>query len=137
VRIPLPAVKRKARIEIIPLIDIVFFLLATFVMVSLSMVQNQGISVNLPKAGSGVPQDRSLMTVVSIASDGAVFVNKERTDLETMKQRLAALRSQENDLKVSIQADENTDFGHAVRVMDEIRKLGIQKLSIQTRGGEK
>ena len=136
-RIPLPAVKRKARIEIIPLIDIVFFLLATFVMVSLSMVQNQGISVNLPKAGSGVPQSRSLMTTVSIASDGTVFVNKERTDLETMKHRLAALKSQEADLKVSIQADENTNFGYAVRVMDEIRKLGVQKLSIQTRGGEK
>ena len=48
--ISLPNVKRKARIEIIPLIDVVFFLLATFVMVSMSMVKNQGLQVRLPSA---------------------------------------------------------------------------------------
>ena len=51
-RIPAPAGRKKARIEIIPLIDVVFFLLATFVMVSLSMVKNEGISVNLPTAAT-------------------------------------------------------------------------------------
>lgn len=48
--LPLPNIRRRPRIEIIPLIDIIFFLLATFVMVSLSMVRNQGLNVNLPRA---------------------------------------------------------------------------------------
>lgn len=56
-KIPLPTTRRKARIEIIPLIDVVFFLLATFVMVSLSMIKNQGIRVNLPSAVTGTPQE--------------------------------------------------------------------------------
>ena len=53
--ISLPNVKRKARIEIIPLIDVVFFLLATFVMVSMSMVKNQGLQVRLPSAVTALP----------------------------------------------------------------------------------
>ena len=57
-RIPSPTVARRARIEIIPLIDIMFFLLATFVMVSLSMVKNQGIPIRLPVATTSAPQDR-------------------------------------------------------------------------------
>ncbi len=52
-KIPSPRAARKARIEIIPLIDIIFFLLATFVMMSLSMIKNRGIPVNLPVASSG------------------------------------------------------------------------------------
>ncbi len=54
--IPSPRSKKRARIEIIPLIDIIFFLLATFVMVSLSMVKNKAIPVNLPPASTGAPQ---------------------------------------------------------------------------------
>jgi biopolymer transport protein ExbD len=137
VRIPLPAVKRKARIEIIPLIDIVFFLLATFVMVSLSMVQNQGISVTLPKAATGVPQEKTATAALSIASDGSIFLNKEQIDREALKRRLTALRSEDENVRVSIHADETADFGHAVDVMDLVRKQGIHKISIQTRGGEK
>jgi biopolymer transport protein ExbD len=53
--IPSPRGQKRARIEIIPLIDIMFFLLATFVMVSLSMVKNQGIPVRLPSAATGQP----------------------------------------------------------------------------------
>lgn len=55
-KIPSPRSNKRARIEIIPLIDIIFFLLATFVMVSLSMVQNRGIPVTLPAAATGAPQ---------------------------------------------------------------------------------
>ena len=55
-KITSPVSRKKARIEIIPLIDIMFFLLATFVMVSMSMVKNQGIAVNLPKASTSAAQ---------------------------------------------------------------------------------
>jgi len=54
----IPSVRRRARIEIIPLIDIIFFLLATFVMVSTSMIKNLGITVQLPVASTSAPQDR-------------------------------------------------------------------------------
>lgn len=134
VKIPSPVAKRKARIEIIPLIDIVFFLLATFVMVSLSMVKNQGISVNLPKATTASAQDASAFATVSLSADGDLYLNKEKVSLETMKNKLEAQKSSGSELRVMVQADTDADFGAAVSVMDEIRRLGITKIAIQTKG---
>ncbi len=134
VKIPSPVAKRKARIEIIPLIDIVFFLLATFVMVSLSMVKNQGISVNLPKATTASAQDTSALATVSLSADGDLYLNKEKVSLETMKNKLEAQKSAGTELRVMVQADTDADFGAAVSVMDEIRRLGITKIAIQTKG---
>ena len=69
--IPSPrAHKRGARIEIIPLIDIIFFLLATFVMVSLSMVKNRAIPVNLSAAATAAPQDRTEIAAIKIEHNG-------------------------------------------------------------------
>ncbi len=60
--IPSPRPQKRARIEIIPLIDVIFFLLATFMMVSLSMVKNKGISVNLPVAAASQPQNAKILS---------------------------------------------------------------------------
>ena len=62
--------RKRARIEIIPLIDVVFFLLATFMMVSLSMVKNNGIKVNLPAAATSAPQEHNDRTTISVTKDG-------------------------------------------------------------------
>ena len=132
--IPLPSAKRKARIEIIPLIDIVFFLLATFVMVSLSMVKNHGIPVNLPRAATASAQDRENFAAVSVTESGELYLNKVKVDISQLRTRLRDLKAQEPDLRVMIQGDEKAGFGAAVQVLDEVRKLGIQKVSIQTKG---
>lgn len=135
-RIPLPAARRKARIEIIPLIDVVFFLLATFVMVSLSMVKNQGISVNLPSAVTGTAQERKSFTTVSVMEDGRLFLDKEAVNIEELKVRLDRMKG-DPDFKVLIHADEKAYFGAAVQILDEVRKLGITKVAIQTKGAER
>ncbi len=131
-RIPLPSVKKKARIEIIPLIDIVFFLLATFVMVSMSMIKNQGISVNLPKAATGTAQERKTSATVTVTQAGWIYLNKERMSLDEMRAHLQKMKAVEPDMRVFIHGDENASFGTAVQVLDEVRKMGIQKVSIQT-----
>src|ERR1700710_325976 len=100
--IPSPRSKRKARIEIIPLIDIVFFLLATFVMVSLSMVKNQGISVNLPVASTSAAQERKDYTTIPVNEKGDYFFNKEPVTMEQIPARLAALKSADPDPRVFI-----------------------------------
>ena len=68
IQIPSPRSKRRARIEIIPLIDIMFFLLATFVMVSLSMVKSKGVPVHLPGAASGETQNREEFTSITVTA---------------------------------------------------------------------
>ena len=132
-QIPSPRVNKKARIEIIPLIDIIFFLLATFVMVSLSMVKNKGIAVNLPVAATSAPQDRKDFAVITVTKDGELFFNKEKTTPELLQARLRELQREQPDPKVFINGDEKAFFGQAVAVLDEVRRLGITKVAIETK----
>lgn len=131
-KIPSPVQRRRARIEIIPLIDIVFFLLATFVMVSLSMVKNQGISVNLPAASTSTPQDRKVFTTLTVTEEGFLYLDKEKISLTDLPARLKRMKQSEPDLKIFIHGDEKAYFGSAVQVLDEVRKLGISKVALQT-----
>ncbi|MEI9892581.1 MAG: biopolymer transporter ExbD [Chthoniobacter sp.] len=131
--IPSPRAQKRARIEIIPLIDIVFFLLATFVMVSLSMVKNQGISVNLPVAATSAAQERKDYTTISVNEKGDYFFNKEPVTLEQLPARLAALKNTDPDPRVFINGDQKAEFGKAIAVLDEVRKLGISKVAIETK----
>ena len=132
-KIPSPRLARRARIEIIPLIDIMFFLLATFVMVSLSMVKNQGLPVKLPVASTSAPQDRKDFTSITVNDKGEFFFNKEpiaRADLGT---RLQALKNSQADPKIFINGDGKTQFENVVTILDEVRKAGISKVAIETR----
>ncbi len=131
--IPSPRSAKKARIEIIPLIDIIFFLLATFVMVSLSMVKNQGITVNLPVASTSAPQEHKDVSTISITDAGGYYFNKESVTLEQLVERLKTLKETQPDPQVFINGDQKAEFGNAVGVLDEIRKLGISKVAIQTK----
>ena len=135
--IPSPRTRRGARIEIVPLIDIMFFLLATFVMVSLSMVKNHGIVVHLPTASSSEAQDRKDYVSITVSEDGSLFFNKEPTSLEELPSRLALLKGSDPDPRIFINGDEHADFGRAVAVLDEVRRGGIVKVAIETKAGNR
>jgi biopolymer transport protein ExbD len=126
---------KRARIEIIPLIDIIFFLLATFVMVSLSMTKNQGVSVALPQAASAESlSDRQSNDTVTLSVNGVgeVFYNKEKTTLAQLPLKLQTLKSSSKDPRVVINGDSKADFTTVVAVLDEVRKIGISKVGIAT-----
>ena len=86
VRSPIP--HHKARIEIIPLIDIMFFLLASFMMVSLSQVHVKGIKLNLPTGLMGQTQSRREYVALSVDKDGDIYYDKEKVDPNEIYQRL-------------------------------------------------
>src|SRR5260221_7645307 len=100
---------KRARIEIIPLIDIMFFLLATFVMVSLSMTKNQGVQVSLPTANSAAAlndqQDQDKAVTLSVTSKGDLFYNKEKVTLAQLPLKLQTLKVTAKDPKVIINSD--------------------------------
>ena len=89
--------KKSARIEIIPLIDIIFFLLATFIMVSLSMSKNQGVQVALPNAGTaaslGDQQEMDKAVTLSVTENGDVFFNKEKITLAQLPLKLQTYKT--------------------------------------------
>jgi biopolymer transport protein ExbD len=125
---------KRARIEIIPLIDIIFFLLATFIMVSLSMTKNQGIQVALPTAASAASlgDDSDKAVTLSVSPKGDVYYNKEKITLAQLPLRLQVLKASVKEPKVIVNSDSAADFKHVVAVLDEVRKIGITKVGINT-----
>ncbi len=127
---------KRARIEIIPLIDIMFFLLATFIMVSLAMTKNQGVQVALPTAASaaslGDQQEMEKAVTLSVSGNGDVFYNKDKITLAQLPMKLQTLKSTAKDPRVIINSDASADFKHVVAVLDEVRKIGIAKVGINT-----
>jgi biopolymer transport protein ExbD len=131
--IPSPSARRKARIEIIPLIDIMFFLLATFVMVSLSMVKNKGIPVNLPGASTAQLQDRGETHFVTLTRAGEIVVDRQTIHPSALEGVLRDLQSADPDPRLLISGDTDSSFGTAVLVLDTARRLGIRRIAIQTK----
>ena len=128
-------VRKKARIEIIPLIDVIFFLLATFVLFTLSL--NSIRSVRREPAGGGPaepgqpPKDDSV--TIQVSGDGAIFWNRELIDMGEVPARIAHYKTQTDDPRILIAGDEKARFGLTVAVLDEVRKAGIEKFSVETR----
>ena len=130
--IPSPRKKRRARIEIIPLIDIIFFLLATFMMVSLSMIKNQGLSVHLPVASSGSTQDRNDVVTITVSETGSYTWNKEAFDPSELASRLVQLKTTQPEAKLIINGDNRVQLQSVVTILNEARKAGLAKVVIQT-----
>ena len=83
-----PGGTKKARIEIIPLIDVIFFLLATFVLFTLSLNKSNGVSVKLPTAVTSEPRDPNGTVTISVTDEGSVAWDKDLITLDEFTQRL-------------------------------------------------
>lgn len=132
-RFPIQPPAKKARIEIIPLIDVIFFLLATFVLVSLSMTRLQGIELQMPQASSAPATDQPEVVIVSVMADGGYVWNHRRMTRDQVLSRMAQYRRESPDPRILVNGEENADFGNAIEILDTARKLGISKVSIKTK----
>ncbi len=127
-------VRKKARIEIIPLIDVIFFLLATFVLFTLSLNAIKSLPVDLPVATPTTkPPDKDDSVTIQVSGEGAIFWNKELIDMGEVPSRIAYYKTQTEDPRILIAGDEKARFGTTVAVLDEVRKAGILKFSVETR----
>lgn len=127
-------VRKKARIEIIPLIDVIFFLLATFVLFTLSLNRIGSVPVDLPVAAP--PKDKPLKdesVTIQVSGEGAIFWNRELIDMNELPSRIAYYKTQTDDPRILIAGDEKARFGSTVAVLDEVRRAGILKFSVETR----
>jgi len=124
---------KKARIEIIPLIDVIFFLLATFVLFTLSLNKSNGISVQLPVSESSEPRDPAGSATISVTDEGTIAWNKDLVTLDEFLVRLQQYHRDEPEGRILINGDERAFFAQAVYVFDEARKAGFTKVFIETR----
>jgi biopolymer transport protein ExbD len=127
--------KKKARIEIIPLIDVVFFLLATFVLFTLSLNRITSVPVNLPVASNNpAPKNEQDDTVTLQVSDqGTCYWNKGLINLTEIGPRIEQYKTQVPNPRILIAGDDKAKFGVTIQVLDEVRKANIEQVSIETR----
>lgn len=128
----LPA-EEGARIEIIPLIDIMFFLLAAFMLVSLSMVNMKGVKVNLPTATTATPESKQDFVNVTVDKAGVAYLNATPMGQHELALALAALQKTNADPRVFISGDVDARHGDVIRVLDTVRAAGIQKVAFEIR----
>ncbi len=125
--------KRRARIEIIPLIDVIFFLLATFVLFTLSLNKTGGLSVLLPTSQTSIPRDTAGTVTLSVTAEGTLAWNKDVITLDDFLDRIQRYKIEESDPRVLINADERALFAQVVYVVDQVRLAQIPKIYIETR----
>ena len=128
-----PIPHKRARIEIIPLIDIMFFLLASFMMVSLSQVHMKGIKVNLPSGVSGQTQTKREYISVSVDKDGHYFFDKDEVKDEELISRLRSVHDSAPDAKVFVRGDRDSVHLNVTHALDIIRSAGFYKISFEIR----
>jgi biopolymer transport protein ExbD len=134
------ASKKKARIEIIPLIDVIFFLLATFVLFTLSLDKIAGLPVNLPKAVDRPTNSKPDETLLSIQVSEAdtiywrvgPFGAPEVLTQGEIRPRLQDYKTRFSPPRVLIRGDSKAKFGMAAFVLDEVRLAGIEQVSVET-----
>jgi biopolymer transport protein ExbD len=123
---------RRGRIEIIPMIDVMFFLLVTFMLASLSMQSLNSIRVNLPQGDAPNLQHKEPVTL-TITRDSHIFLDKTPVTLETMAFTLKAMLRQAGDPGVVVNADGAAPEGAVVRAMLQARRAGVEHFLIAVR----
>lgn len=124
---PLP--HKKARIEIIPLIDIMFFLLASFMMVSLTMIRMQSIKMDLPTATAASRDFKPDILNIQVDKIGDMYIDKTQVNIVVLHSVLSNRFRANTNLPVYISGDKDATHGSVIRVLDLVRREGIQKVS--------
>src|SRR5210317_2666451 len=128
-KIHLPATK-KARIEMLPLIDIVFLLLVFFIYAMLSMAVHRGLPVELPLSTTA-EIDKKLILSVTVKADEEIYVDKERVALADLTQVLQNKADGIREPGVLVFADRALPYQMIYNVLDKIRQAGLSRISLQ------
>ena len=124
-------VEKKPKIMIIPMIDIIFFLLVFFMMSMLSMVVQKSINLNLPQTASAKVNVEQTLPV-SITSDGTIFVEKEKIAKDDFRKRMEIEKNRNPNVAIVLRADAKSEHGDFVFVLDQLKSVGISKIGIAT-----
>ncbi len=114
---------RKPNVQIVPLIDVIFFILVFFMLFTTFRTHPAGLNLELPKS---VTSDKSTPTqvVISISADGRMFLGEKQVNSASLKAEVGQSIKKRPDLFVVIKADKNTKYDYVVQAMDDVRQVG-------------
>ena len=121
----------KNKIDILPMIDIIFSILAFLIISSLYLTRVETVSVELPKASNSITQNKKFVNI-SIDKGGNLFLNKNRIKLQDIKDKVVNLTNENKNLVV-LNADKNVSHGYVISVLDVLRSIDGLKLAISTK----
>ena len=124
-------IDNKNKIDILPMIDIIFSILAFLIISSLYLTRVETVSVELPKASNSITQNKKFVNI-SIDKGGNLFINKKRTRLQEMKVKVVNLTNKNKNLVV-LNADKNVSHGYVISVLDVLRSIDGLKIAISTK----
>ncbi|MDT8903500.1 ExbD/TolR family protein [Anaeroselena agilis] len=124
-------IERTPKLMIIPMIDIIFFLLVFFMMSTLYMVEQRSLPLNLPAAAT-TQTELTKNTVITITSEGRILIDREDIPPELFRPRIQALLAQRGDPAFLLRADRQTEYGRIVTVLDELKALGVRRVAVAT-----
>jgi biopolymer transport protein ExbD len=128
IRTPMPA--RKMRLEIIPLIDIMFFLLASFMMVTLQMQIVRTVKANLPTATQATSNQKPDLVDLFVNRDGQLSVDKKPISFSNLNTLLTNRFNLNTNLPVYITGAKDATHGEIISVLDFVKRAGIQRVAI-------
>lgn len=125
--------RRRARIEIIPMIDVMMFLLVFFVLISTNVLPALGLHVALPTSRAPDPVHETRRVTITIAKDARTFLDADAVPLPELSARLQALQQGGTKLAVIIAGDQEAQMQALVGVMDALKAAGVTAASIITK----
>ncbi|HIK26026.1 MAG: biopolymer transporter ExbD [Thermosynechococcus sp. Uc] len=136
VKIHLPTESENARIEMLPLIDVVFCILTFFILAAVSLTRQQAITLNLPQASTSQAQSQKML-VVSIDPAGQLFVDKDPVNRSQLYERLATYLKTNPEGVVILRASQVVSYNEVIQVLDLLRSVGGSRVALATQPVEK
>lgn len=125
--------RRKSRIEIIPMIDVMMFLLVFFVLVSINVIPALGLKTALPKSSQAQENKSRKNAIITLAKTGELQLDGKSVNIVNLPARLRALQKPEEKLFVIINGDQSTELQLLIDVMDALKAAGFEAVSIATK----
>ncbi|SEP17449.1 ExbD/TolR family protein [Propionispora vibrioides] len=122
-------VENQPQLMIIPMIDIIFFLLVFFMMSTLYMVEQHTVPVNLPQAASA-QQDKPQSITITVLETGKILFDQEEVPLELLKKRVGLELNKQTDIVFILRGDKAVPYGQVVAVLDELKQSGARRVSV-------
>lgn len=121
----------KPKLMIIPMIDIIFFLLVFFMMSMLSMVVQKSVPINLPSSQTA-KVDIQKKVPITVTADGSIYVEQTKTTIDGMIKYLQIEQGKGTEMTVVLRGDKAVQYGRFVEVLDTLKQMNITKIAIAT-----
>ena len=128
--------RRAPELNIIPMIDIMFFLLVFFMLSTMYMIDLKTIPIKLPKAATAAT-DTTTTFAVSMKSDGSIYLGDAKTDIQALIMQASLEQKNNPNFAVVIRADRDIDYGKVITLIDKLKGAGIHRFGLPTDGADK